>query len=101
MHPHVDTPGIKFPSSGLLRIRGFVTKARLANPESLDTNGEPCIVVLKDGCVSGITFGRCTGLESLVCDENSARSVELAIYNYDNQKRLLIRGGLWFPDCQR
>ena len=93
MHPRLDTPGAKFPSSGLLRIRGFVTKARLANPESLDTNGEPCIVVLKDGCVTGITFGRFTGLESVICDENRARSVELAIYNHDDQGKAFSSEG--------
>ena len=49
--------------------------------------------MLKDGCVSDITFGRYTGLESLVCDENSARSAELAIYNYDNQSKPLSSEG--------
>jgi len=47
----------------------------------------PCLVVLKDGCVSDLTFGRYAGLESFLCDENGVRSVELAIYNYDKQSR--------------
>ena len=76
-----------FPSNGLLRIRGFVTKAQLANPESLDINSELCMVVLKDGCVSDLTFGRYAGLESFLCDKNGVRSVELAIYNYDKESQ--------------
>lgn len=84
MHPRTDTKAeARFPPNGLLRIRGFVTKEQLANPESLDVNGEPCLIVLKDGCVSDLTFGRYSGLESFSCDENSRRSRELAIYNYD------------------
>ncbi|TFK66837.1 hypothetical protein BDN72DRAFT_843693 [Pluteus cervinus] len=73
--------------AGLLRIRGFLNKEQLANPESLDINGDPCLVVLKDGCVSDLTFGRCAGLESFLCDENGVRSAELAIYNYDKQSK--------------
>jgi len=86
MYPHLDTkPLVRLPSNGLLKVRGFVTKEQLANAESLDISGEPCIVVLKDGCVSGLTFGRYAGLESILCDENGVRSVELAIYNYDKR----------------
>ncbi|CAA7260469.1 unnamed protein product [Cyclocybe aegerita] len=63
MQPQIDTELlVGFPSNGLLRIRGFVTKEQLANPESLDINGDPCLVVLKDGCVSDLTFGRYAGL---------------------------------------
>ncbi|KAF8881065.1 hypothetical protein CPB84DRAFT_1873641, partial [Gymnopilus junonius] len=87
-HPRIDSiPVIKFPSDGLLRIKGCVTKEQLANPELLDINGYPCLVVLKDGCASDLTFGRYAGLESFVCDENGVRSVELAFYNYDEQSR--------------
>ena len=88
MDPRIDAePADAFPLNGLLRIRGFVTKEQLANPKSLDINGEPCLVVLKDGCVSDLTFGRYAGLESFLCDENGVRSVELAIYNYDKESR--------------
>ncbi|KAI0303027.1 hypothetical protein BC826DRAFT_1137981 [Russula brevipes] len=87
-HPRIDTgPMVGFPSNGLLRIRGFVTKEQLANPESLDINGEPCLVALKDGCVSDLTFGRYAGLESFLCDDNGVRSVSLALYNYDKQSK--------------
>jgi hypothetical protein len=88
MHPRIDTkPAVGFPSNGLLRIRGFVTKEQLANPESLDINGEPCLVVIKDGCVSDLKSGRYAGLELFLCDENGVQSVELTIYNYDKESK--------------
>ncbi|KAF8914362.1 hypothetical protein CPB84DRAFT_1863065 [Gymnopilus junonius] len=88
MHPRIDIkPVVGFYSDGLLRIKGIVAKEQLANPESLDINGDPCFVVLKDGCVSDLTFGRYAGLESYLCDDKGVRCVELAIYNYDKQSR--------------
>ena len=43
---------------------------------------EPYIVVMKDGCTTNLTFGRCAGLESFQCGDDGVRSVELAIYNF-------------------
>ena len=77
----------KYPSDRLLRIRGVVTKEKLANPDTLDSEGQPSFVVMKDGCRTGLTVGRYAGLESFVHNENGLRSIELAIYNYDKQSR--------------
>ena len=70
-----------------MKIRGFVTKEELANPASLDAAGQPCMAVMKDGCTTDLTAGRCAGLESFLCDDNGVRSVEVAVYNYDNHAR--------------
>lgn len=83
LYPRDANTTFKYPKDRLLRIRGFVTKER--NPDSLDLGGEPCIVVLKDGCSTDLTVGRYAGLESYQCDENAVRSVECAVYNYDKQ----------------
>lgn len=68
-----------------MRIRGVVTDEKLANPDTLDSQGQPCLVVMKDGCGTGLTFGRSAGLESYLCDKTGIHSIELAIYNYDKQ----------------
>ena len=88
LHPRKDisTP-FKCPSNRLLKIKDLVSREKLANPDSLDSEGQPCIVVTKDGCTTDLTVGRCARLESFVCDDNGARSVELAVYNYDKRSR--------------
>jgi hypothetical protein len=40
---------------------------------------------MKDGNTTGLTVGRYSGLEALLCDEFGVESIELAIYNYDNK----------------
>ncbi|KAF8645404.1 hypothetical protein AX16_007838 [Volvariella volvacea WC 439] len=88
LHPWNDgTTPFKYPSNRLLKIRGFVPKEKLANPDSFDSEGQPCIIVMKHGCTTDLTVGRCAGLESFVCDETGVRSVEVAVYNYDKQSR--------------
>jgi hypothetical protein len=56
-----------------------------ANPDLYDSKGWPCLIVLKDGCVTDLTVGRYTGLESFLCDEDGDESIELTIYNYDQK----------------
>ena len=75
----------KFPTNGLLRIKGFVTPELLANPDLFDSNGEPCLVVMKEGNTSGLTVGCYAGMEAYLCSELGVESVELAIYNYNKQ----------------
>ncbi|KAK0219891.1 hypothetical protein IW262DRAFT_1448391 [Armillaria fumosa] len=67
----------KFPANRQLRINGWVTRELLANPDCFDSDGEPCLIVMKDG--------NTTGLEAYTCDELGIESIELAIYNYDKQ----------------
>lgn len=85
---HDTSTPFKYPFNRLLKIRGFVPKEKLANPDSLDSDGQPGIIVMKDGCTTDLTVGRCAGLESFVCDDNGVRSVEVAVYNYDIQSCL-------------
>ncbi|KAH9976275.1 hypothetical protein BGW80DRAFT_1292367 [Lactifluus volemus] len=75
----------KFPADGQLRINGCVTRELLANPDCFDSNGEPCLIVMKDGNTTDLTVGRYAGLEAYLCDELGVESIELPIYNYDKQ----------------
>ncbi|KAI6147674.1 hypothetical protein BKA82DRAFT_1003578 [Pisolithus tinctorius] len=81
----------KFPINGLLRINGWVPRELLAHPDCFDNNGEPCLIVMKDGNTTDLTVGRFAGLEAYLCDELGVESIELAIYNYDRNS------GPFFP----
>jgi hypothetical protein len=88
LNPRDDgSTAFEYPVDGLFRIEGFVTEEELANPSSMDANGEPCMVVLKDGCATDLTVGRCAGLESILRDSDGVRSFEIAVYNYDKYAR--------------
>ena len=65
-----DRTVFKFPPNRQLRINGLIPRE---------------LIVMKDGCATGLTVGRYAGLEAYLCDELDVESVELAIYNYDKQ----------------
>ncbi|KAH9072823.1 hypothetical protein EDB83DRAFT_2568400 [Lactarius deliciosus] len=75
----------KFPMNRQLRINGCVMREMLAVPDCFDSNGEPCLIVMKDGNTTDLTVGRYAGLEAYLCDDLGVESIELAIYNYDRQ----------------
>ena len=62
-----------------------VTRELLANPDLYDSEGQPCLIVLKGGCATDLTVGRHAGLESFLCNKHGVESVELAIYNYSKE----------------
>jgi len=74
-----------FPTNRQLRIKGCLTHEALAKPDCFDINGNPCLLVMKDGNSTGLTVGRCAGLEVYLCDELDVESTEVAIYNYDSK----------------
>ena len=75
----------KYPPNRQHRITGWVTRERLAKPDYFDSNGESCLIVMKDGNTTDLTVGRYAGLEAYLCDELGQESRELAIYNYNMQ----------------
>ncbi|ETW75104.1 hypothetical protein HETIRDRAFT_481777 [Heterobasidion irregulare TC 32-1] len=75
----------KFPTNRQLRINGCLTRELLGVPDCFDSNGEPCLIVMKDGNTTDLTVGRYAGLEAYLCDNFGVESIELAIYNYDKQ----------------
>ncbi|KAF8206174.1 hypothetical protein K438DRAFT_1904946 [Mycena galopus ATCC 62051] len=75
----------KFPANRQLRINGCVPPELLGQPDCFDANGNPCLIVMKDGNTSDLTVGRYAGLEVYLCDERGVESVELAIYGYDQE----------------
>ena len=87
MNPHLPgkgKPTFNYPDDQLLRIDGIVSKERLLSPDMLDSNNEPCLIVIKDGNTTGATIGRASGMQSFVRNEKTGeKSTELAIYCYN------------------
>ncbi len=75
----------KWPTNHQLRINGCVTRELLAVPNCFDSNGGPCLIVMKDSNTTDLMVGHYAGLEAYLCYDLSVESTELAIYNYDKQ----------------
>ncbi|KAN0130919.1 hypothetical protein V8E53_011297 [Lactarius tabidus] len=67
IHPHPKTRAkFNYPEDGLMPLRDFVKDGELRSPTMVDANGEDCIIVIKNGLSTSLTFGRASGIESFV-----------------------------------
>ncbi|KAG5636344.1 hypothetical protein H0H81_008367 [Sphagnurus paluster] len=65
MHPHLEgRSNFEYPYGEVLPVKGFAKHEEIRNPQQLDSNGEKCLIVLKNGKTTGPTFGRLSSLES-------------------------------------
>ncbi|EIM86619.1 uncharacterized protein STEHIDRAFT_97308 [Stereum hirsutum FP-91666 SS1] len=71
----------KFPTQRKLRIVACATEDDLAHPAEFDADGQPCLIVGKDGNTTGLTVGRYAGMVSFLENEVGVVSRELGIYN--------------------
>ncbi|KAF5375685.1 hypothetical protein D9615_009410 [Tricholomella constricta] len=79
-------PVFDYPKNHLFRLLGWVDAAGLANPYSMDDQGNPsCFIVAKHGQTTDLTFGRYSELESYHCDLFEHDSWEVAVFNYDKK----------------
>ncbi|KAF8464984.1 hypothetical protein DFH94DRAFT_796235 [Russula ochroleuca] len=90
MYPHPETCAqFKYPRGGLMKFRDFVKDGELRRPTIFDANREECLIVVKNGTSTGVTFGRTTSIESFVCDYKEYRihstSMEITIYPYSHK----------------
>lgn len=66
MYPHhQDQATYRVLDDSLLQAYGVVSAAEIANPTHLDANGQPCLIVVKNGGTTDTTIGRANGLESV------------------------------------
>ncbi|PWW71674.1 hypothetical protein C7212DRAFT_287856 [Tuber magnatum] len=63
LHP-TSTTSFKFPRSRLIKLQDEVPESALINPPMLDANGDPCLVVFKNGATTGTTIGRANNVSS-------------------------------------
>ena len=91
MHPRVDSGStFKYPDDGLLPLRGIMSEDRMLRPDMLDGNGEPCLLVIKNGHATGVTVGRATGIFSYVHCRGAGHGGqttgrEWAVFGYDGK----------------
>ncbi|KAH8111885.1 hypothetical protein DFH11DRAFT_1546184 [Phellopilus nigrolimitatus] len=63
MHPNIENAhGFTYPRDRLLRLRDTIPEDQMRRPTAIDQNGEPCLMVLKRGCTSGLTIGRANNI---------------------------------------
>jgi len=78
-----DPTTFKYPVGRKLRIMGCATEEDLTNPTQIDSEGQPYLIVGKDGSATDLTFGQYAGLSSFTLNEVGIPSVEFGIYNAD------------------
>ncbi|KAF8959249.1 hypothetical protein BDZ97DRAFT_1761585 [Flammula alnicola] len=85
-NPSANTT-FKYPSNRLLPLQGVIGEDELRRPQMFDADNEPCLLVIKSGCTTGVTTGRATGVISFVREyfKNGPHqtSMEWAILPYD------------------
>ncbi len=59
-----SSTSFKYPADRLVRLKGQTPESVLFEPEMLDANGDPCLVVFMNGSKSGIVFGRANNVSS-------------------------------------
>ena len=66
MYPHpTDRDDRRVLDDSLLQADSVVSTTEISNPKHLDANGQPCLIVVKNGGTTGTTVGRANGLESV------------------------------------
>ncbi|KAI0760742.1 hypothetical protein C8Q74DRAFT_251673 [Fomes fomentarius] len=95
MYPREDGPTtFKYPDDRLLRLHDTISKELMIEPDMLDHNNDPCLLVIKNGNATDVTIGRATGIFSFVRDDESGKeSMEWAIYNYDSKSDVFSAPG--------
>jgi len=72
----------------------MISEELISKPEALDSTGDRCILVIKNGTSTGVTIGRATGIQSFVRDDDTGKvSREWAIYNYDSKSGVFSAPG--------
>ncbi|RPA88682.1 hypothetical protein L873DRAFT_1824196 [Choiromyces venosus 120613-1] len=65
VYPHLTSPtSFKFPRSRLVKLEDQVPESTLVKLPMLDANGDPCLVVFKNGAMTGTTIGRANNVSS-------------------------------------
>ena len=91
MFPHpVNQANYEYPQDGLLQANGVVQDDEFRDPQHLDVHGEKCLLVVKNGLITGTTVGRVNGLESFIrtYDDDGVEhtSIEFAVLPYDKKR---------------
>jgi hypothetical protein len=56
----------EYPDDRLLPLIGLITDELMRTPDMWDSDGEPCLMVVKNGNATDTTLGRANGVFSIV-----------------------------------
>ncbi|PWW76374.1 hypothetical protein C7212DRAFT_278668 [Tuber magnatum] len=73
---HASTTAFKFPPSRLVKLIGEVPESDLVKPPMLDANSDPCLVVFKNGAMTGTTIGKANNVSSYTRSNFSGQYME-------------------------
>ena len=88
----------KYPQDRLLPLKGIISDDLMRAPDMLDSDGEPCLLVVKRGNTTGTTLGRTNGMFSIVREyfidmSINQTSMEWGIINYDSKSDVFSEPG--------
>ena len=88
----------KYPQNRLLPLNGVMADDLMHAPDMLDSDGEPCLLVVKNGNATGTTLGRANGIFSIVREyfndmSINQTSMEWCIINYDSKSDVFSAPG--------
>jgi len=88
----------EYPEDRLLPLMGTVTDDLMRTPDMWDSDGEPCLLVVKCGKATNTTIGRANGVFSIVRDyfldmSVNRTSMGWAIMNYDGKSEVFSEPG--------
>lgn len=97
----------KYPPERIFKIQGIISKKVMSNPDMLDQNEMPCLLVMKRGLATGLTLGRANEINSFArtyfTNTSPKKSLEWVICNYDSKSPLFAApgdSGAAIVDCQ-
>ncbi|KAJ3765416.1 hypothetical protein FB446DRAFT_698295 [Lentinula raphanica] len=90
MFPNIeDRADFTCPQNGLLQAYGIVPVHEIRKPQHLDSNGEKCLFVLKNGLATSTTFGRTSCMRSFTrtyYQGMELTAMEIAVLPYSNKE---------------
>ncbi|TFK74180.1 hypothetical protein BDN72DRAFT_760437 [Pluteus cervinus] len=90
LYPDVETcDKTDYPPGGLMQLRDFVKDGELCRPTMFGANAEECLIVVKNGAGTGVTFGRTTSIKAFVREYKGnviqSTSMAIPIYSYTHK----------------
>ncbi|KAG7439988.1 uncharacterized protein BT62DRAFT_924364 [Guyanagaster necrorhizus] len=87
-----------YPEDRLLPLMGIIPDNALRTPNMWDSDGEPCLLVIKNGNATNTTIGRANGVFSIVREYFTDTSIdqtsmEWVIINYDSKSEVFSKPG--------
>lgn len=91
-----DQTTFKYPDDRLFPIQDVVPEHELACPQMRDTEGETCILLIKNGGTANTTIGRSAGIKLFVRDYlpdgTKQKLMEFVVLKYDKSAAFSDRG---------